>query len=162
MLKNPLGAIFKLCDNVINIDVQNIVVNLFFNDEIRKYTLDLNKLDQLFLRGEDSKGEAIGEYSGYTENIYKGFLSTYEGFSKAKTAGENYTLYDTGKFYKSFDVIVYKDGFSIEADTIKDDGTDLARKFGNAILGLDNESKGKLIEKILPEILKEIRFRIAA
>lgn len=153
-------SVFKLCDNIINIDIQNIVINVFFNDEVRKFTLNLNRVEQLFKEGIDSKGKVVGEYTGCTEERRKGLTFSYEGWDSEKLQGKNYTLYDTGKFYKSFDVIVYKDGFTIEADPLKEDGTDLTRKFRRDILGLTDKSKSELIDKILPLIIKEIRKQI--
>ncbi len=43
---------------------------------------------------------------------------------------------------------------------MKEDGTDLARKFGKGILGLTTESKNKLIDKILPLVIIDIRNQI--
>jgi hypothetical protein len=146
-----LGKIFKLCDNIINLDANKIVINVIFKDEVRSFILDLNRINQLYDKGEDIQGDVIGEYSRFTEEITKG----------RKKAGAHYTLYDTGAFYKSFDVAVYSDdSFTIEADSIKEDGTDLTRKFGKGILGLSSESKGKLVEKIIPLVIVELRKQI--
>jgi hypothetical protein len=134
-----------------SLDASKILIRVIFIDEIRVFILDLNRINQLYDKGEDIKGDVIGEYSGFTEEITKG----------RKKAGTHYTLYDTGDFYKSFDVNVYSDdSFTIEADSIKEDGTDLARKFGNGILGLSSDSKNKLVNKILPLIISETRKQI--
>lgn len=146
-----LNALFKVCDNVARLDAGKVLINIIFKDDIRVFVLDLNRIEQLFKKGEDIKGDVIGEYSGYTEEITKG----------RKKAGDNYTLLDTGAFYKSFDIAVYSDNsFSIEAETVKEDGTDLARKFGKGILGLSPESINKLIDKIVPLIIIEVRKKI--
>lgn len=146
-----LGRIFKMCDNIIAIDAKKIAINVIFKDEIRVFILDLNRIDQLFKTGEDIYGNFLGSYSFRTEILTKG----------KKKAGDHYTLFDTGEFYKSFDVAVYSDeSFTVEAETIKEDGTDLAKKFGKGILGLNAASKDKLITKILPFILIEIRKQI--
>lgn len=146
-----LGKIFKMCDNIIALDVKKIAINVIFKDEIRVFILDLNRIDQLFKTGEDIYGNFLGTYSFRTEILTKG----------KKKAGDHYTLFDTGEFYRSFDVAVYSDeSFTVEADTLKEDGTDLAKKFGKGILGLNDASKQKLIDKILPFILIEIRKQI--
>ena len=143
-----IEAITNLTNNIKNLDAGKIAINLLFKDEIRQYVLDLNRIDQLFDEGIDSEGNILGEYTYNTEVISKG----------RKRAGSNYTLYDTGAFYKSFDVAVYSDkSFTIDAETIKEDGTDLARKFGKNILGLSGANLNKLIDKILPLIIIQIR-----
>jgi hypothetical protein len=56
---------------------------------------------------------------------------------------------------------VLPDGIIINADGIKDDGTDLLERFTNKILGLTDESKIKLIkelkEKYYTESLRLLR-----
>lgn len=147
-----LGALFNLIDKVKALDAEKIVINLIFKDEIRTFILDLNRQKQLFEKGEDTQGNVLGEYSGWTEEITGG----------RKKAGTHYTLLDTGEFYKSFDVAVYSDNsFVIEADTLKDDGTDLARKFGQDILGLSDDSRGELIKKLLPLIIEQVKIQLA-
>ena len=150
-----LDSLFKICNNTKAIKVDAIVINLFFNDEVRQFVLDLNRINQLFYRGVDADNKGIGEYSEWTEFINEGKSFTYGGESKPKIAGDNYTLYYTGEFYRSFDVIVYKDGFSIEANTIKGK-TDLSKKYGKQILGLTESSKDELIDKILPIVINDI------
>lgn len=172
-----LNALLKLIDNVKQLDAGKVFVKVIFQDEVRLFIIDLNKQKQLFELGVGTNGEVLGYYSAYTEELTGG----------AKKAGDHYTLYDTGAFYRSFDVNVYADNsFEIEADTIKEDGTDLQRKFldkgaitgttvdkkgeitgftraagsGGNILGLTTESKNKLVEKILPDIRNEILRRL--
>jgi len=148
-----LGALFKLCDNIINIDVSKLFIRIVFQDEIRVYILDLNRISQLFEKSEDSYENFLGTYSYATEKISKG----------RKKAGSSITLLDTGAFYKSFDIAVYSDeSFTIEANTIKEDGSDLAssKRYGKGILGLSTESKNKLIAKIEPLLIIEIRKQI--
>lgn len=147
-----LEPLFNLIDRVKQLDAEKIVINLIFKDEIRTFILDLNRQKQLYEKGEDIEGNALGEYSAYTEEITQG----------RKKAGSHYTLFDTGEFYRSFDVAVYSDNsFVVEADTIKDDGTDLARKFGQDILGLSSDSKGELINKLLPLIIEQVKLQLS-
>lgn len=152
-LNNPFASIYKLCDNAIKLDAAKIFIRIIFKDEIRVFILDLNRINQLYEKGEDSYENFLGTYSYRTENITKG----------RKKAGDHITLLDTGAFYKSFDIAVYSDeSFTIEANTIKEDGSDLAssKRYGKGILGLNEESKCKLIEKILPEIIIEVRRQL--
>lgn len=142
--------LLTLTDNVKKLAPDKVLVRVLFESEIRLFILDLNKQKQLFDKGITAEGNIAGYYSAFTEEITKG----------RKRAGDHYTFFDTGEFYRSFDVAVYSDGeFLIEANTIKEDGTDLQQKYrkeGN-ILGLTDESKSELIHKIYPAIIEQIR-----
>lgn len=94
--------------------------------------------------------------------LTKGQTFGYGGASgrKTKRAGEPIFLLDEGDFYRSFKVKVLDDGFTIQADAIKDDGTDLVQQYGKDILGLTNESKSEIIKKILPMVIQETRKAI--
>ena len=78
-----------------------------------------------------------------------------------KVAGTHYTLFDTGEFYESFELIVGKDYFEIDADPLKtnEDGetTNLFYKYSTAILGLTDESKDKLAQELIRRYIQKIR-----
>jgi len=126
------------------------------NTNIQQEILDLNRLDQLYDKGIDAKSDSLGEYSPATIEGTSNFLGK-------KQKGQRYdhiTLNDTGEFYNSYVFKNEKDGFLIQADTLKD-GTDLADEFGKDIIGLteDNKSKvaGWLVEPMQQQILKAIK-----
>lgn len=144
-----LGSLFNIVEKTKNLNEKKIFIKIILMDDVRLLILDLNKQKQLFEKGITDTGEIIGYYSEWTEFISKG----------KKQAGTPYTLYDTGDFYRSFDVAVYSEGeFKIEANTIKDDGTDLQKKYQKEgdILGLTLESKNTLRDYIYPKIIEEI------
>jgi hypothetical protein len=58
--------------------------------------------------------------------------------------------------FKSFRVKVSKDGFIIDADAEKLVDSNIIDS-ENEILGLTNESKAELVEKIIPLLVKEVR-----
>lgn len=111
---------------------------VFNTPEVKEMIIEMNTNDQLYKRGIDAKGTELsdigGDYSFITKDIKsrKGDIYTHV------------TLKDTGDFYKSWRVTVMGQVIFIEADTIKD-GDDLRQRWGNDILGLTEESKGKLI-----------------
>ena len=111
---------------------------VFNTPEVKEMIIEMNTNDQLYKRGIDAKGTELsdigGDYSFITKDIKsrKGDIYTHV------------TLKDTGDFYKSWRVTVMGEVIFIEADTIKD-GDDLRKRWGNDILGLTEESKGKLI-----------------
>jgi hypothetical protein len=132
-----------------------LFVKVVSDKEIQEFILDLNRLEQLFKSGIDSEGNNLAGYSYMTEMVNRGNSFTYKSVSNRKLAGDSAFLFDSGDFYKTFEVIVNKNGsFIIEADDQK--GEDyLTDRYGLAILGLTDENKTELSKKMLP-ILKEL------
>ena len=124
---------------------------VFSDTKFKTKVLDFIRIDQLFEQGVNEDDQVIGRYSIVTETVY----------NPEKVAGSPYTLKDSGDFYKSFMMEVLPDGIIINADGIKDDGTDLLERFTDKILGLTDESKIKLIkelkEKYYTESLRLLR-----
>lgn len=110
--------------------------------ELKKWILDLIRIDQLFEQGVDSDGKIIGKYSEWTEML-----------NPDKVAGNHYTLKDTGAFYESMIIYISKDYFEIDADPIKVDNqtgeeTNLFYRYGENIIGITEENLQKLREEI--------------
>lgn len=108
------------------------------DEQVQDEIVRLNTIDQLYDKGIDSLGDSLGDYSPFTVRV-----KVYKG---QKTS--NITLKDTGEFYDSFDVTVYKDGFTISADAQKED-SNLVEEFGIDILGLTDGSIDKLIREYI-------------
>jgi len=122
-----------------------------FNDaKFREWTLDLIRQDQLFKQGIDGDGDIIGTYSEYTEMM-----------NPEKVAGTPFTLFDTGDFYKSFVLYIYKNYIEVDANPIKinDKGEkeNLFWKYGENIIALTDESLAKLREEFLVRFKKELK-----
>lgn len=132
------------------------MIDVFADKDLQKFVLLLNKSGQLFQNGIDATGTVIGEYSPVTEQLNEGKVFSFDGKRRTKKAGEPIFLYDTGDFYRSFKVVVKKDGFVIEANTNVEDGRPLDKQFGKDILGLTNESKGIISKAIQKEVAKGI------
>jgi len=127
-----------LMERTMHISQKEIWFYVFYDTKFKTEVLDFIRIDQLFEQGVDEYDKVIGRYSIITETQY----------NSSKVAGTPYTLYDSGDFYRSFMLEVVPDGIIINADGLKEDGTDLLEKFTNKILGLTDESKIKLIEKV--------------
>jgi len=127
-----------LMERTMHISHREVWFFVFQDSAFKQKVLDWIRLDQLFEQGTDEMGNVIGTYSIITEMVY----------NPEKVAGTHYTLKDTGDFYKSFYIEVLADSFVINADPIKEDGTNLFERYGEGIIGLDEESKGKLIMEI--------------
>jgi hypothetical protein len=122
-----------------------------FNDaKFREWTLDLIRQDQLFKQGIDGDGDIIGTYSEYTEMM-----------NPEKVAGTPFTLFDTGDFYKSFVLYIYKNYIEVDANPIKinDKGEkeNLFWKYGENIIALTDESLEKLRTEFLIRFKKELK-----
>jgi hypothetical protein len=127
-----------LMERTMHISQKEIWFYVFYDTKFKNEVLDFIRIDQLFEQGINEDNEVIGTYS----------LRTQMEFNPEKVANTPYTLKDTGDFYRSFMLEVVPDGIIINADGIKDDGTDLLQRFTDKILGLTDESKIKLIEKV--------------
>lgn len=133
---------------------QNIWLKVFSKPEIRKFVIEeLIQNDQLTDQGIDETGSAIVNadngrttYSKMTEILSGG----------RKKEGEHYTLKDTGEFYNSMIMILGSNFFEINADPIKDN-ENLFSKFGEGVIGLTDESRTKLAERLRIEYLKEVQ-----
>ena len=73
-------------------------------------------------------------------------------------------MYDSGAFYKSFQVILLDDGFLIDADGMKTDDSgetiNLFTKYGEDITGLNDENLSIFILALTPKIADAIIRRI--
>jgi hypothetical protein len=127
-----------LMERTMHISQKEIWFYVFYDTKFKTEVLNFIRIDQLFEQGVDEDDRVIGTYS----------LRTQMEFNPEKVANTPYTLKDTGDFYRSFMLEVVPDGIIINADGIKDDGTDLLQRFTDKILGLTDESKIKLIEKV--------------
>jgi hypothetical protein len=111
-----------------------------FNEDTKKFIIDLIQNKQLKEKGIDGKGVVIGQYSYATELITKG----------RKKHGENYTLEDTGAFYNSMEVEI-TDALIYVTGNGKKGKDNLYAKYGDYITTLTDES----IEEIKPIIQKK-------
>lgn len=153
------GAIRNVCENILSLDENEVVMTAIRKPEVKRYIVYLNAFDQLFLGGINSDGDVIGFYSSTTESLSVGESYTFNGLTKRKIEGDAYFFYDTGGFLKSFSVSIKKDSFTIKANDEIDDeffGT-LTEKFGKNLIGLTNESINDLGKKILPMAQEFVR-----
>lgn len=124
--------------------------------QVQQVAINLNTLEQLFKEGRDADGEIIGVYSAFTEMVNSGRTFTFKGVTKTKREGQPIFLFEEGDFYGSWTVKIDKDGLTLIADPMKED-TNLVEDFGTAIIGLNDESKEKFAEAILPMVIEATR-----
>lgn len=148
---------FKKIRDLVNLitqlSVDELAYKITLQTETKKLIIDLNTQEQLF-EGINSEGQDLesigGEYRPYTIEIKR-----QQGLPTDRV-----TLFQSGSFYDSFEIDVFKGGFNIVADTDKEDG-DLQFRWGSEILGLTEDSKKDLVNYYRNEILREIKKRIS-
>lgn len=129
------------------LDIVYIMRQLFHDKEFTDYIIHLNTIEQLFRKGEDNDGNALGEYSEKTKNIKYDKGQPYD----------RVTLRDTGDFYASFKILWGgSDGSLIISSNPFKDGDDLRMRWGD-IIGLQEESMNKLIVMARPKMQKIVR-----
>lgn len=148
-----MEALINLIERSVKLDSSQLWEKVFNEDAIQNYIIvELIQEEQLYTKGVDEDGKPLKNkdngrtsYSRYTEEITLG----------RKKEGEHYTLLDSGDFYKSMIIKVGKNYIEIDADPIKDNDN-LFDKFGDGIIGLTDENKTKLAQKIAEKFYNRI------
>jgi len=102
--------------------------------------------EQLFQTGEDGKGVPIGMYSPFTIAIKK----------RKGQPTDRVTLKDTGDFYRSYVIIPFNGGFTIDADGEKED-KNLFDIYGDDILLPSQESLDLIAEYYEEQLIEYIK-----
>lgn len=120
--------------------------------ETAEFIVDLNR-DQLY-----EKGDIDVNYPTLKEHYAPGTIKQKKRSAQYKKT-EFVTLRWTGEFYESFVVEIRDKDFLIRATDPKWNFLEESKNFGNRFsnaLGLTEESKDKLREKILPIMIKKL------
>ena len=73
------GALRNLCNNILALDENEVVMSAIKKPEIIRHIIYLNAFDQLFLGGLNSDGEIVGYYRNSTELMSEGESFTFNG-----------------------------------------------------------------------------------
>lgn len=149
-----IEVIRELIDNLKSLDISVLLNEILRDPSLQKLILDLNKEDQLFDKGIDSKGTRLSTIGGLYSPVTLRLSKT------PKKSLSDINLKDTGDFYDSFTLKINARSFRIDADTIKESGN-LIDRWGTDILGLTEESLEKLTRILLPLLLNKIREKLA-
>ncbi len=145
-------AIRQLTDRVAKLD-EGIILNRFVELPIvQKFILDLNRVDQLFNKGVDSKNRALGVYTPFT-------INSKNERGVPVPSDFHITLFDTGQFYSTFVIIPGKDFFEIDANPIRED-TNLFEDFGEDIIGLNDENLQILIDFFKETVVLRVKEQL--
>lgn len=137
----------ELINTFLALDEDALLNEVLSQKETHEFILNLNLQEQLFKKGIDSTGKVLGQYSPTTQTLSKG----------KKKAGANYTLKDTGDFYKSVFINNYPSYFEIDENYTT---FDIIYKYGANILGLTPENLDKLILYITPKLIELILTKL--
>lgn len=145
-----MEALKELLSKFKNLNQNKLWYEIMSKPQNKRYIINLIQKEQLRLKGVDENNKVIGTYSPLTEMI-----------NPKKVAGTHYTLEDTGQFFKSFYIKVGKNYIEIDANSLKVDEvtgeiTDLFKEYGDGIIGLTDESKTKLANRIVIDAKKII------
>lgn len=142
--------ILQVASKLARTNVTQTLVKILKRPKTKKFITDLNTKVQLFDEGEDSQGVQLSSIGGiYAE-------STIRLSRPRKQNRSHINLRDTGAFYKTFDITVKPNAnFTITADTIKE-GTDLQDRWGDNIVGLQDENIVKVMEYLENEFYKVV------
>ena len=145
-------AIKQLTNRVAKLD-EGIILNRFVELPIvQKFILDLNRVDQLFDKGIDSKNRALGVYTPFT-------INSKNERGVPVPSDFHITLFDTGQFYSTFVIIPGKDFFEIDANPIRED-SNLFEDFGEDILGLNDENLQILIDFFKETVVLRVKEQL--
>lgn len=138
-------ASFKEKLSKLNID--DIIFSVMNTEGVSEAIIKLNQ-EQLSVFGIDREGKQLRTYKAKGSNVYSDFTIKIK-----KAEGKPYdhvTLYDQGKFYKTFSTETAKTYTSIKADEKKDDGYISDNLDTSKIYGITNESKTDLVRELIP------------
>lgn len=147
--------------NALQLVEGDIFKAVFERKEVRLLVEELNR--KRLQKGKNTDGSPIknlqtgkSTYSITTEEIYK-------KIGRRITAGSPYTMKFTGKFYTSIKVKnVTANYFEVDAQPIKEDGTNLFTTYGDFLIGASDEDFNTLRTVALPLILEYTRNILGA
>ena len=106
------------------------------DSNVKRMILHWIQNDQLREKGVDEDGDVIGWYSQLTQILSGG----------KKKFMDHYTLEDTGEFFRQMFVVTLNDSMVIDSDGAdKSNGDNLFTKYGDGIIGLEDENMEKLV-----------------
>lgn len=173
------GAIKNRLRNIIALDTDKVLREIFSNTGLQRDIIDLNTQDQLYDKGIDSKGTSLGQYSPATIQGTKNF----KGKIELGLRYDHITLYNSGEFYNSWKFKNKATEFLFTANAKKtsmenayDQGAhgnvfklskkqkvtnvDLTLEYGKDIIGLTNENIAKVRVWVKPDVVKKIRREV--
>ena len=146
-----MADVLEIAVRLAKTDVTKTLVKILNKPSTKKFVTDLKTKVQLGDFGEDSRGVQLSAIGGlYAESTIR--------LSRPKKKNRSHiNLKDTGAFHKSFDVRVKANAnFSITADTMKGDQDLTEDRWGDNIVGLQDENVVLVMEMLEREFYKVV------
>lgn len=146
-------TVVDFLDNLKKVDVKSITEIIVKENE--KVIVDLNRYDQIFIKGIDAEGKTLFTYSPFTQAFYDRD-NIMDTMGKNKSRFDKYNMFWTGRSYSSFRAFVKGNKLHITADA-------RARKLliqnsSDSIFGLIDENQEKVNWDIIaPKLNEKIR-----
>lgn len=168
---------FSKLDKLSGITPEGIMHQLFLDKEFTDLMIKLNTRDQLYDKGVNSKDErldkidkspakskSVSQGGVYAVNTEQGIYGVFEGKIQLGLPIDRVTLFQHGDFYDSFKAywVENENVIQIKANTIMQDGSDLIDRWGNEIIGLDENSLAVLRDFAKTRLKQIILTKLAA
>ena len=142
--------VLQAANRLSKVSVTQVLISILNQQKTKNYITGLNTNVQLVDYGEDSNGTQLSAIGG----IYA--ASTIRLSKTRKKNRSHINLKDTGAFHKTFDVQVKANAnFAITANTMKG-GQDLQDRWGDDIVGLQDENIVLVMEYLEAEFYKKV------
>lgn len=150
-----MSKLFGLSEKIKSIKPIKILKEVLNEPKIKQFIISRNTHDQLFDKGEDSRGVELSSIGGgYSRNTIEG-TKLYPGKKELGLPYDRVTLFQTGEFYESWSVKIDLPDIIFKADDQKE-GVRLNEEWGGHILGLNDENKKELEEILLSKVVERI------
>ena len=149
---------FAKLDKLINkfdFKITDILYQVFQQQEIKDIIINLNH-SQL-RQGQDNEGKKLKTYAATGSDVYSRTTIVQKQLSGQPS--NIVTLFDTGEFYETFDIIVSQAQAQIVANFNKGTENISDNLDTSNVLGLDETRKQILLEAIMPRMIQIIKIR---
>jgi len=155
-----LSELLSIGTKAKSINAIKIAIEILNRRATKELLISLNTRNQLFDKGEDSRGIRLDQIGGsYSINTIEGVEGVYPGKKDLGLPFDRVTLYQTGEFYESFQIKIEWPFIIFIANDLKE-GISLNEEWGGHILGLNEENKrffeSFLLEQVIDEILQRL------
>jgi len=125
------------------------------NGTVLFYTMDKNPFLQDLVAELNTKGQLYAGLLADGGQLPDYSRASVEMFGKRPGPIK---LFNTGEFWKSWNIELTLNGFFIDADAEKPDGTNLFIKYAEYgdVLGLTDKNTDIFIQQLIPQIINEI------
>jgi hypothetical protein len=142
-----MEALLKLAKRAQKLNEGKVFKLVFSDPEIKDLVVELNTFGQLGI-GLFPDGTELQDYSDVS-------LDLFDKPTIGSQSNHSIRLYDTGDFYRTFEVSEVSENFIIINADSDIHGNDLIEKYGD-VLGLSVESIEIIVKEIVPKIVKYV------